>query len=389
MRAFLTSALLCSAALLCSCDGGKAGGSAGGASGTPAPAATTGDILIGHVASLTGDRAAFGNAADKGSRLAIEELNAAGGLLGGRKLTLKTENDQSKVGEPKLAIKKLISSDQVVAVLGEVASSASIEMAPVAQEAQIPMVSPASTAERVTQKGDYIFRACFTNSFQGMVMSKFALAKGWKKVAILTETTSDYSVSLSETFKKHFTQNGGTITVERTYATKDKDFSGALAAVKAGADGQAPDAIFVPGYYNEVALIALQAKQAGLNAPLLGGDGWRSNSLIEVAGPAIEGQYFCDHLVTDAFTAKFKAKYGEEPDSMAALGYDAAQLLAAAIKQAGTTDGAKVRDALAKTRDFPGASGTITLDQDRNAVKPAAIMTIKDGKFVQTSVVQP
>lgn len=321
---------------------------------------------------------------DKGVKLAIEELNAAGGILG-RQLELKTENDQSKVGEPKLAIKKLINSDHAVAILGEVASSASMEMAPVAQDAQIPMVSPASTDERVTQKGDYIFRACFTNGFQGTIMSKFAREKGWKKVAVLTETTSDYSVSLAEAFKKDFAQRGGTIVAERTYATKNTDFSGALAAIKA----ENPDAIFVPGYYAEVALIARQARQAGISATLLGGDGWRSNALIEVGGPAIEGGCFCDHLVTDAFKSKFKAKYGEEPDSMAALGYDAAELLADAIKRAGTTDGAKVRDALAQIKNFPGASGTITLDQDRNAVKPAAVMTVKDGKFEQLSVVEP
>ena len=357
------------AGLLAGCDGGKAAGN---------------EILIGHVASMTGDRASFGTSSDKGARLALEEINASGGVLG-RQLKLLTENNQSKTGEPKLAIKKLISSDHVVAVLGEVASSASLEMAPVAQDAQIPMVSSGSTNPRVTQKGDCIFRVCFIDPFQGMVMSKYALGKGWKKVAVLTESTSDYSVGLTETFRKHFTENGGALVAERTYAKGDKDFSGALAALKA----EKPDAIFLPGYYTEVALIARQARQAGIDAPLLGGDGWVSNSLIEVAGPHIEGGCFCDHLVTDGFKAKFKAKYGEEPDSMAALGYDSLEVLADAMKRAGTTDGRKVRDALAATKDFPGASGNITLDKDRNATKPAAIMTIKDGKFVPLSVVQP
>ncbi len=372
MRTFLALAAIASTALLAACDGGK-----------PADHGT-GPILIGHVASMTGDRAAYGVSTDKGTRLALEEINAAGGVLG-RPITLKNENDQSKVGEPKACIEKLIHSDHVVAVLGEFASSASLEMAPVAQEAQIPMVSSGSTNPRVTEKGDYIFRVCFIDPFQGTVISKYALEKGWKKVAVLTESTSDYSVGLTENFRRHFTGSGGTVVAERTYAKGDKDFSGALQALKSAA----PDAVFIPGYYGDIPLIVRQARQAGIEAQFLGGDGWCSNDLITNAGQAIEGGCFCDHLVTEGFKAKFKAKYGEEPDSMAALGYDSLQVLADAIQRAGSTDAAKVRDALAQTKDFSGATGTITLDQDRNASKPAAIMTIKDGKFEQLTVVQP
>lgn len=374
MRTFLALAAVVSTTLLSACDGGK-----------PAQgAANTGDILIGHVASLNGARADFGTKADKGAQLAIEELNAAGGVLG-RKLVLKTEDDQSQPGEPGTAAKKLIHSDHVVALLGEVASSASLEMGPVAQSAGIPMISPASTDEKVTQEGDYVFRACFLNAFQGEVMSRFALEKGWKKVAIFTESTSDYSMSLTKAFKKTFAQQGGTVVIERTYSTGDTDFSGAISALKSGD----PDAIFMPGYYGEVAIVVKQARQAGLNVPFLGGDGWTSESLIPNAGKAIEGCFFCDHLVSDAFKAKYKAKYGAEADSMAALGYDAAGLLADAIKRAGSTDGAKVRDALAATKDYPGVSGNITLDKNRNASKPAAIITIQDGKFVRVTEIKP
>lgn len=376
MRHFLSTALLCSAALLFACDGKPAGG--GSAGGAAAP------ILVGQVVSLTGTRASYGVCTNQGTQLALEEINAAGGVLG-RPLAIKNENNQSKIGEPKACIEKLIHSDHVVAVLGEFSSSASLEMAPVAQEAQIPMVSSGSTNPQVTQKGDYIFRVCFIDPFQGAVISKYSLEKGWKKVAVLTESTSDYSVGLTEAFRRHFTANGGVVVAERTYAKDDKDFSGVLSALK----GAQPDAVFIPGYYGEVALIARQAKQAGLKAQLLGGDGWSSNSLIEVAGAAIEGGCFCNHLITDDFRAKFKAKYGEEPDALAALGYDSLKVLADALRRAGSTDAAKVRDALAQTKNFPGATGSITLDQDRNASKPAAIMTVKGGKFEQFTVVQP
>ena len=350
------------------------------------------DIKVGQVASLTGGRATFGVASDEGSKLAIEEINAAGGVLG-RKLQLITVDDQSKPGEPAAAAKKLLSSDKVVALLGEVASSASLEMAPVAQAAGIPMISPASTNPKVTAAGDKIFRICFIDPFQGTVMSKFALdTLKAKRVAILTDSKNDYSVGLTQFFKKHFTANGGEVVAERQYGAGDKDFRSMLTAIRK----EKPDAIFVPGYYSEVALIAKQARLLGLKAPLLGGDGWDSPALLEVGGKSLEGCFFSNHYsqedaspVIQDFIKRYKAKYNKVPDAMAALGYDSVLVLADAIKRAAGTDSTKLTAAIAATKGFVGVTGAITLDAERNATKSAVILEIKDGTFKYKSTVQP
>jgi branched-chain amino acid transport system substrate-binding protein len=350
------------------------------------------EIVIGEVAALTGGTATFGTSSNAGTRMAIDEINAAGGLLG-KKVRLVTEDDQSKPGEASTVTKKLISRDKVVAVLGEVASSKSLEMAPICQKAGIPMISPASTNPKVTEEGDYIFRICFIDPFQGTVMGKFANSRGWKRVAILTDVKQDYSVGLTQYFKEYFAKNGGTITGEQSYSSMDKDFKAQLTALKAGA----PDAIFASGYYNETGLIASQARELGITAPLLGGDGWDSPSLVEVAGKAIEGSFFSNHFSTEdqspriqEFVKKFQARNdGKLPDAMAALGYDSAMILADAIKRAGTTEGKALRDAIAATKDFDGITGKITLDANRNANKPAVVLTIQDGKFRYVETIQP
>src|SRR5687768_17132229 len=248
------------------------------------------EIVIGEYASLSGGTASFGQSSHKGTQMAVDELNASGGLLG-KNVRLITEDDQSKAGEAATVARKLISRDKVIALLGEVASSKSLEAAPIAQQNKVPMISPASTNPKVTEVGDYIFRICFIDPFQGTVMSKFALSKGWKKVAILTDVKQDYSVGLSQFFKEHFTKNGGTIVSEQSYSSGDTDFSAQLTSIR----GNAPEAILASGYYTEAGLIAKQARQLGLNAPLLGGDGWDSPSLVEVAGPAMEGNFFPNH----------------------------------------------------------------------------------------------
>lgn len=349
----------------------------------PGGGADATEIVIGEVAALTGGTATFGTSSNAGTKMAIDEINAAGGLLG-KKLRLVTEDDQSKKGEAGIVAKKLISRDKVVAMLGEVASSMSLEMAPICQKAGIPMISPASTNPKVTEEGDYIFRVCFIDPFQGTVMGKFAISRGWNKVAILTDSKSDYSVGLTQFFKEYFTKNGGTITSEHSYSAGDKDFKAQLTALKAGQ----PDAIFASGYYNEASLIASQARELGITVPLLGGDGWDSPSLVQVAGQAIEGCFFSNHFSTEdespkiqEFVKKYQGLYGTIPDAMAALGYDSAMILAEAIKRAGTTEGKALRDAIAATKDFDGITGKITLDANRNANKPAVILTIKDGKF--------
>lgn len=349
------------------------------------------EIPVGEYASLTGGNASFGQSSHKGTALAIEEVNAAGGVLG-KQLHLITEDDQSMAGQPATIARKLISQDKVVAVLGEVASSKSMEAAPICQGNKVPMISPASTNPKVTEIGDYIFRVCFIDPFQGTVMAKFALSKGFKKVAVMTDVKQDYSMGLAEYFVKEFTANGGQIVKEQKYVSGDKDFKAALTSIKP----TRPDAIFVPGYYGEVSLIALQAKQFGIKAPLLGGDGWVGDSLLKVAGNALDGSFFSCHFsaqdkspVVQGFVERFKAKYGSEPDDMAALGYDSAQILVDAIKRAGSTESEKLRAAIADTKDFNAVTGKITLDEHRNAKKPATILTIENGGFKYLETVNP
>ena len=347
------------------------------------------DIPVGEYASLTGSEATFGINSDNGVQLAAEEINGAGGVLG-RKIKIIVEDDQSKPGQPSSAVKKLIDSDKVVAVIGEIASSRSLEAAPICQEAKIPMISPGSTNPSVTEKGDYIFRVCFIDPFQGTVMAKFALdTLHAKKVAILSDVTSDYSKGLSQYFTEYFKAHGGQIVIERSYSGggKDKDFRAQLTAIKS----VQPDAIFVPGYYTEAGLIGKQARILGLKVPLLGGDGWDSPKLAEIAGNALDGSYFSTHFspadqnprVQD-FVKKYTAKYKTAPDGMAPLGYDAMMILADAIKKAGTTDGDKVRDALASVKNYDAVTGMITIDAKRNAQKSAVVLEVegKENKFV-------
>jgi len=356
------------------------------------PGAGGDTIKVGEFASLTGSEATFGQSSHKGTALAIDEINASGGVLG-KKIQLLTEDNQSQAGQSATVVRKLISSDGVVAILGEVASSRSLEAAPICQENKIPMISPSSTNPKVTEVGDYIFRVCFIDPFQGTVMANFARKTlKLQNVAVLTDVKSDYSVGLAKFFKQGFVAAGGKIVADENYSGGDKDFNAQLTAIKAAN----PDGIFVPGYYTEVGLIVLQAKQLGINCPIFGGDGWESSSLVPIGGAALEGDYFSTHFspedtapAVQNFVKHFREKFNETPDAMAALGYDSAMMLADAIKKAGTTDGAKVRDALAAEKDFHGVTGDITMDANRNASKPAVILTIKNGAFKYVETVAP
>ncbi|HWD20333.1 MAG TPA: ABC transporter substrate-binding protein [Verrucomicrobiae bacterium] len=342
------------------------------------------DIKVGEFASLTGKEATFGQSSHHGTELAINEINAQGGVLG-RKLQLLTEDDQSKAGEAKTIAQKLISRDGVVALLGEVASKASLEAAPICQENKIPQISPSSTNPKVTETGDYIFRVCFIDSVQGKALAHFARETlKAKKVAVLTDVATAYSVGLATYFKEAFVVDGGEIAVEQKYSGGDRDFKGQLTTIKA-ADAEA---LFVPGYYTDVGLIARQARELGLTYPLFGGDGWEAPELIQIGGAAVEGCFYSTHYSPEVkdpavvkFVAAFQAKYGSVPDAMAALGYDSAMLLADAMKRAGTTDGPKLRDALAATKDFPGVAGKITIDAHRDAQKPLVILEVTNGGF--------
>lgn len=343
-------------------------------------------IKIGEYASLSGKEASLGQSSHNGTLLAIEHLNAAGGVLG-QKLELITEDTQSKPGESGTATRKLISRDKVVAILGEVASSRSLEGAPVCQAARVPMITPASTNPSVTEVGDYVFRVCFIDPFQGPVLAKFALETlKTKRIAILSSTSSAYSVGLAKFFKEAILAGGGTIVAEPKYSEGDKDFRAQLTAIKA----TNPDAIFQPGYYNEGALICIQARDLGINLPIFGGDAWEAEALMELGGKAVEGTYLCSHYSPEdpsprvqQFVTAYKKRFGSgyAPDSNASLGYDSALLLVDAIKRAGSTDRARVRDAIAATKDFDAVTGRITINPRRDASKSAVIITVKDGKF--------
>jgi branched-chain amino acid transport system substrate-binding protein len=350
-------------------------------------------IKIGNYAAITGKDGAFGDSSTKATRLAIDEINAAGGVLG-QQIELVVEDTQSKPGEAATIVKKLITREKVVALIGEVTSSRSLEGAGVAQAFKVPMLSPSATNPAVTATGDYIFRACFIDPFQGAVLATFAREKlKSRRAALLTSISSAYSTGLGEVFRAGFPQAGGAIVSDQKYAEGDKDFKAQLTAIKAAA----PDVLFVPGYYTEVALIAKQARELGFTAPLIGGDGWEAPELLQIAGSALDGCYYSTHYSAESpdpkvqeFVKKYRARFDDRvPDGMAALGYDSAYLLVDAIRRAGSTEPAALRAALAATRNFDGITGRIDIDAARNASKPAAILTIKEGRFTYVETVAP
>ena len=355
--------------------------------------ADSGDtIKIGEFASLTGATASFGTASHNGATMVIDAANAAGGVLG-KKIKLITEDDQSKPGEAATAVRKLISRDGVVAIIGEIASSRSLEAAPIAQQNKIPMVSPGSTNPNVTKVGDYIFRVCFIDPFQGTVMAKFTLNSLKKtRVAVLTDVRQDYSVGLAQYYKDYLTKNGGTVISEQSYSSGDQDFKAQLTSIKAAN----PEVLFVPGYYNEVGLIARQARELGITVPILGGDGWDSPTLTQIGGPALENTFFSNHFSVEDqnptiqnFVRDYRERFKKDPDGMAALGFDAAKVLLDSMTRAGSTEPAKVREALAGTVDFQGVTGKISINPERNATKPAVVLAIKDGGFHYAETIAP
>jgi branched-chain amino acid transport system substrate-binding protein len=350
------------------------------------------EILVGEYGSLTGGIATFGISTRDGSQLAFDDINSKGGILG-QKIKLIVEDDQSKPEEAGTVVNKLIHQDHVVAMLGHVASSHSLAAAPICQAEKIPMISPSSTNPRVTQVGNYIFRVCFLDTFQGAVMAKFAYdTLKVKRVAILVDVRSDYSVGLQTFFGQSFKKLGGEIVSEQSYSQGDSDFRAQLTSIKAAN----PEAIYVPGYYTEVGTIVHQGRELGITVPFLGSDGWDSPKLWEIGGEALNGCYFSNHYATDdpspvvqKFVNDYKAKYNQLPDALAALAYDAARILADAMTRAGSTDGEKVRDAIASTKDFNGVTGNISINEERNAVKSAVIVKVENGKYLLTETIKP
>lgn len=350
------------------------------------------EILVGEYGSLTGTTATFGISTRNGVDMAKDELNRAGGVLG-KQVRVIVEDDQGKPEEAQTVVTKLINKDRVVAVLGEVASSRSLAAAPVCQQNRVPMITPSSTNPRVTQIGDFIFRVCFIDPFQGFVMAKFASnTLKMSKIAILRDIKNDYSVGLAAVFQENFEEMGGKIVGDESYSEGDTDFSAQLTSIKS----KDPQAIYVPGYYTEVGLIARQSRKLGITVPLMGGDGWDSPRLWEIGGEALNDCYFSNHYSVDdpspaiqKFVSEYKQRFNETPDALAALGYDAAKILFDAFRRANTTDPEKVREALTQTKDFPGVTGKITIDENRNAVKPAVVLRVKDGKLVYVETVSP
>ncbi len=350
-------------------------------------------IKLGEIEPLTGKEAAFGQQAHRGVQMAIAEINARGGVLG-RPLVVVVEDNQSKSGDSATVAKKLLSREKVVALLCGGTSSNCNEITPLAQAARIPFVATTATAPEVTEKRDYIFRSCFIDPFQGAVLAKFATTTlKAKRVALLTSVSASYSVGLSKVFREKFTALGGVIAAEQKYSEGDKDFRAQLTAIKAAQ----VDAIAATGFYTEAALLCKQARDLGLTLPIFGGDGWEAPELIEIGGKAVEGTYYASHYSSEstapevhAFVKKYRARYhGETPDSMAPLAYDAALIVAEAIARAGTTEGPKLRDALAATKNFPGVTGRTSIDPARNASKSAVILAVKNGRATYVETIDP
>jgi branched-chain amino acid transport system substrate-binding protein len=258
-----------------------------------------------------------------------------------------------------------------------------LALAPIAQRYGVPVVSPSATNPKVTQVGDYIFRVCFIDPYQGKILAKFVRESlKAKRIAVLRDVRNDYSIGLADYFTAAFTAAGGEVVSDQRYSGGDIDFRAQLTAVRTAA----PDALFVPGYYTEVGLISRQARELGLKLPLVGGDGWSSPSLVEVGGRRMGNAFFADHFaledttpVVKDFIARFKKVYGHDPNGSAALGYDAAKVILDAVRRAGSESPKAIRDALASTRDFPGATGKISIDPERNAAKPAVMLKVENG----------
>lgn len=350
---------------------------------TATNAATSNTILVGEYGSLTGAQASFGISTNDAIQLAADQINAKGGIKG-KQVVVKVEDDMGLPAQAAADVNRLI-DEGAIAILGEVASSCSLAGGRVCQQRHIPMISPSSTNTAVTELGDYIFRVCFIDPFQAAVVARFAHdGLHATRVAIFTNKDQAYSTGFSDNFKKAFTAMGGQIVIEKSYSGSDKDFRGALTAIKQAN----PQAILIPGYYNDVGSIARQARALGITCPLLGGDGWDSQDLFKTGGSAVNGCYFSDHLSIDDpsprvqnFVRAFEAKYHHKPDALAALGYDAANLLFNAMERAPSLKPEDIRNAIATTKDFPGVTGNITINAQRNADKQAVIIKVENGKF--------
>lgn len=356
-------------------------------------------IKIGANLEMTGTNATFGQSATNGAKLAIKEVNEKGGVLG-KKISLVVADNKSEAAEAANAMQKLISQDKVVGVIAPIASSSVIAGAQVNTDGKVLAISPTASNPKVTvdpdtgKTRDFLFRAAFIDPFQGSVMANFA-AKSLqgKTAALYIDNSSDYAKGLGQFFKETFIKNGGTIVAEEAYLAKDTDFKSTLTKIKA----TNPDIVFVPGYYQEVGMIIKQGREMGIQAAILGGDGWDSAKLPEIAGAeALNNTFFANHYSPDddspaikTFVEAYQAEYKQTPDAFAALAYDATMMIIEAIKRAGSEDTVKIKDELAKTKDFAAVSGVITLNETHDAIKSAVVIEMKNGQKTFREKINP
>ncbi|MDD3582293.1 MAG: ABC transporter substrate-binding protein [Desulfobacca sp.] len=354
------------------------------------------EIRLGVNAELTGSKPVVGDSCKKAAELIVAQINQDGGfLVGDKKLPVRLiiEDNEDKAESAAAVAQKLISQDQVLAIIGPNASGNAIPAARICEDAGVIMISPWSTNPKTTEGKKYVFRACFIDDFQGRVMAKFARQHlQAKTAAVLYDVASEYNKGIAEFFKQFFEAAGGQVVAFKSYTTGDKDFSSQLTAIK----GTHPEVLFLPNYYNEVPLQVMQARSQGLNTQFIGSDSWGSQELLNLGGKDLEGGFFSTHYAPDLatptaqkFIAQFEAQYGKKPDDVAALTYDAVQILFQALSQANSLDRAQVREALAQITEFDGVTGKMTFRGTGDPIKSAVILQIKDGQFSYFTSVQP
>jgi branched-chain amino acid transport system substrate-binding protein len=354
------------------------------------------EIKIGLITPLSGDVKTFGESVRNAFEIAVEEANAKGGVAG-RKITTFIVDDKNDPTEASNAANLLINQHGVQAIVGSVTSKTTIPVSDLAQSSRIPAITGTATNPKVTvadgKRKDYMFRACYSDSFQGTVMAKFARETlRAASAAVLYDTSNDYSKGIAEVFRDAFLRMGGKIVAYESYGKDDVDFSALLTKVKT----TKPEVLFLPDYYNKVGLIAKQVKETGLKVTLIGPDGWDSPELVKVAGDAIEGGYFSNHYSPEDtrpevvnWVKKYKEKFQQTPDALGTLAYDATNMLLEAIRKANSSDPGKIRDALASLSGFTGVTGKFTMDKNGDPIKSAVIIRIQDGKQKFLQVVNP
>ncbi len=371
---------------------------AGVFAGCGSSAADSKEIKIGGDFELTGGVASYGQSAVNGAKLAFKQVNASGGVLG-KQINFITADNKSEPSESANAITKLITQDKAVVIMGAVASSNTLAAVQIATDNKVPLLTPTSTNPKITvddngKVKDYIFRSCFIDPFQGTVMANFATKTLKAKTAVIyIDNSSDYAKGLAQFFEESFIKNDGQILEKEAYLQKDQDFKATLTKIKAAN----PDVVYVPGYYEEVGKIVKQGRELGINVPILGGDGWDSPKLVEMAGKEVlNNTYFSNHYSIEdkdpkvsKFVEDYKTEYNQNPDALAALGYDGAMMIVDAIKRANSAEPEKIKDALAQTKDLQLVTGLISLDASHNPIKSAVIIEMKDGNQTFKEKINP